>query len=463
MNCSIYAGLLGVLAAAGPADQAFEKIAARYVEQFPALSPVAATALGDHRYDAQLDDVTAAARQRQLEFYRGFLSEVKEIDRAQLSRANQVDHSLLTHHLRARIWRLTELREWSWNPLVYTEMCGGAVYNLMARNFAPERERLERVADRLEQFPRLYRQIRKTLIPRDVPKIHAETAIKQNRGVIAILDNMVEPRLGELPPAQRQQMQAAIQTAKAAVEEHQKWLESQLLPNAGGDFRLGKERYDKKLAFTLQSALSRAQQVLSKISRQFGIGDDTIRTRLTAKRREQSSRGRSYYADQQQPAIVETQPKGEFTKSFRLGKRAAGVVASSPAGLAPVGGGAFRGGDSQCILPTNVHTRVGVERSRRRAVVQTLSAVTDDNDEKNLLVECDELGQEKSESDTEQRVKDLLALIAKQKTGCLAKLPGCRAQAKINSIPNTNRRYSPNCLTRSSKNTNRHAKRCLDS
>jgi hypothetical protein len=41
--------------------------------------------------------------------------------------------------------------------------------------------------------------------------------------------------------------------------------------------------------------------------------------------------------------------------------------------------------------------------------------LSNDNDEKNLLVECDELGQEKSTSDTEQRVNDLLALIARQK------------------------------------------------
>ena len=37
------------------------------------------------------------------------------------------------------------------------------------------------------------------------------------------------------------------------VEEHQKWLEEELLPNAGGDFRLGPELYEQKLAFTLKT------------------------------------------------------------------------------------------------------------------------------------------------------------------------------------------------------------------
>ena len=41
--------------AAASADQQFEQLAARYVDEFPALSPVSATALGDHRFDSQLN------------------------------------------------------------------------------------------------------------------------------------------------------------------------------------------------------------------------------------------------------------------------------------------------------------------------------------------------------------------------------------------------------------------------
>ena len=40
---------------------AFEALAAHYVDQWPALSPVNATSLGDHRFDHQMDDVSAEA------------------------------------------------------------------------------------------------------------------------------------------------------------------------------------------------------------------------------------------------------------------------------------------------------------------------------------------------------------------------------------------------------------------
>jgi uncharacterized protein (DUF885 family) len=248
---------LPATAPADAADRQFEQLAARYMDQFPALSPVSSTALGDHRFDSQLDEVSERARQQQRDLYLDYSEQLGRIDPAELSRANQVDHALLGHELQGALWRLDTLEEWAWNPLVYTELCGSAIYSLMARDFAPLPQRLGHVADRLEQFPRLYRQIRATLVPQRVPKIHAETAVKQNPGVLSILDNLVRPRLNELPDDQRQRLVKAMSVAEAEVEKHQQWLEQELLPNARGDFRLGQERFDQKLAFTLKSPLTR--------------------------------------------------------------------------------------------------------------------------------------------------------------------------------------------------------------
>jgi len=129
----------------------------------------------------------------------------------------------------------------------------------MARDFAPLRERLNSAAMRLEQFPRLLRQIRQELKPSSVPKIHAETAVKQNRGVLSILTHMVETRLGSLPANEQERLRKAIKTAGAAIDEHQQWLEKTVLPKADGSFRIGAETFDKKLAFRLHSGMTRAE------------------------------------------------------------------------------------------------------------------------------------------------------------------------------------------------------------
>ncbi|MCF7975842.1 MAG: DUF885 domain-containing protein [Phycisphaerae bacterium] len=245
--------------AASPANSQFEQLIARYLDEYPALSPVGATGLGDHRFDHRLNEVGTEARARELAFYRHVLDQLQTINPAQLSRSDQVDYVLLTQDLAGSIWSIEVLQEWAWNPLVYTRLCGSAIYGLMARDFAPLNTRLQHVTDRLEAFPRLFRQIRATLQPERVPRIHAETAVKQNRGVLSILENRVQPHVNVLPPAQRERLERAMATAKAEVETHQQWLEKELLPQAQGIFRLGRQRYDQKLAFTLKTAFTREQ------------------------------------------------------------------------------------------------------------------------------------------------------------------------------------------------------------
>jgi hypothetical protein len=54
-------------------NQQFEQLAERYVQEFPALSPVSATQLGDHRFDGELEEISPAARQHELAFCQKYL------------------------------------------------------------------------------------------------------------------------------------------------------------------------------------------------------------------------------------------------------------------------------------------------------------------------------------------------------------------------------------------------------
>ena len=117
---------------------------------------------------------------------------------------------------------------------------------------------------RLEQFPRMYDQVRKTIVPEKVPKIHAETAVKQNKGVLSILDNLVIPQLVELKRKDRNRLKKAIELAREENGKHQQWLEEVVLPKASGEFRIGPELYEKKLAFTLQTPLTNEQILIRR-------------------------------------------------------------------------------------------------------------------------------------------------------------------------------------------------------
>jgi uncharacterized protein (DUF885 family) len=241
------------------ADAKFEAAARRFVDEFGRYSPVSATQLGDHRFDAELDDLSAAGRARTLAWVKAMLGELQAIDHAQLSRANQVDLGVLENQLRLAAWTEEKYRDWSWDPLVYTQLTGQAIYGLLAREFAPLPQRLQSVTGRLEKLPRLLEQTRTNLVAARVPAIHAETAVKQNPGVLSLVDELVVPQLAQLPAAERQRLEQAIANARTAVQSHQQWLEKELQPRAKGEFRIGRELYDEKLAFALMSPLNRAE------------------------------------------------------------------------------------------------------------------------------------------------------------------------------------------------------------
>jgi len=239
------------------ADARFEALGTRFIAEFGRYSPVNATALGDHRFDGDLDDLSAAGRAQNAAWVRRLLGELEDIDRSALSRANQVDAAMLENQLRYALWSEETYRDWSWDPLVYTQLTGQALYGLLARDFAPLPERLRSLTSRLEKLPRLLEQARANLVTERVPSIHAETAVKQNPGVLSLLDGLVVSNLGALEATDRARLERAIELARAAVQEHQKWLETSLVPKAQGEFRIGPELYDAKLAFALMSPLSR--------------------------------------------------------------------------------------------------------------------------------------------------------------------------------------------------------------
>ncbi len=246
-------------AADAAVDAAFADLSKRALDTWMQLSPISATQIGDHRYDSEIDDLSAAGQQKMLTAYKGLLGELDKVDVSKLSRENQVDAAILRNQLQSEIWNAEVLQASKWDPQIYNGTAGSALYGLMAREFAPLPERLKSATARMEKLPQIFAQARENLDPARVPKIHAETVAKQNKGILSIVDTFITPHIGELPAEDSKRLQAAIDGLKKAVDEQQTWLDKTLVPNAKGDFRIGAELYDQKLKFALNSSLSRAE------------------------------------------------------------------------------------------------------------------------------------------------------------------------------------------------------------
>ncbi|WP_093533156.1 DUF885 domain-containing protein [Stenotrophomonas rhizophila] len=246
-------------AADAAVDAAFAALSKRALDTWMQLSPISATQIGDHRYDSEIDDLSAAGQQKMLTAYKGLLGELDKVEVSKLSRENQVDAAILRNQLQSEIWNAEVLQASKWDPQIYNGTAGSALYGLMAREFAPLPDRLKSATARMEKLPQIFAQARENLDPARVPKIHAETVSKQNKGILSIVDTFITPHIGELPAEDGKRLQAAIDGLKKAVDEQQTWLDKTLVPNAKGDFRIGAELYDQKLKFALNSSLSRAE------------------------------------------------------------------------------------------------------------------------------------------------------------------------------------------------------------
>ena len=239
-------------------DARFSAFGDRMVDEYVKLDPISATQLGEHRYDALLTDVSVAGRTTRRDFAERSLAELAKFDRNRLSREHQIDAILLKDQLDYIIFSDQRLQDWAWDPLTYSGPEGSALFGLMSRDFAPLADRLRSATGRLEALPTYLRQSREALVPARVPLIHAQTAAKQNAGLNSLIDDIVKQK-GALPPAEQARLEKAATAAKAAVAEHQQWLDQTLVPSAKGNERIGAALYDEKLRLALSSTLSRQE------------------------------------------------------------------------------------------------------------------------------------------------------------------------------------------------------------
>src|SRR5438477_5639521 len=231
---------------------AFQKIAHEYIYQYLRTNPEDATELGDHRFDGQLTDYSPEARAKELATQKEFRDKLSALDGSQLTGANNVDFRILKENIDYQIFKAEELKESEWNPLVYMQSLANSLYLLVARDFASREQRTPNLRQRMEGIPRVIAQAKANL--QHSPRVYTETAVEQTQGAINLVREELAPLLDRLPQMKNELAPLQEKTA-AALEDYKKWLQNDLLPRSDGDFRLGAEKYRKKLRFALASDL----------------------------------------------------------------------------------------------------------------------------------------------------------------------------------------------------------------
>ncbi len=255
------------------ADREFTRLAQEYLDDRAERHPSAATDLGDHRFDDRLGDPSEQARADERRALDGWAARLEATDDSALSAEHRVDAAMMAGSVARRVFELDELREHTWNPLQANP--GKAIYQLLARDFAPLPERLAAVAGRLEQIPAVLAEARRQLGL--MPRVHLETAIGQFAGTIALVSGQIDDALKAAPQCELQLAQVRPD-ALEALTGHRAWLLERLGEAAASgsdgfaDPRIGPERFARKLSLTLSAVadadaiLARAQADLDRVS-----------------------------------------------------------------------------------------------------------------------------------------------------------------------------------------------------
>jgi Bacterial protein of unknown function (DUF885) len=240
----------------------FVPLAERIVDAVLAANPGLATYAGDHRYDDKLPDLSADAVAAKVAMLRDAADTLAGLDTDDLGPQERVDHAILSSIVDRWIFEATQVREHEWNPLVHNP--GPLLYALMAREFAPADVRLASITGRLAALPDALATARADL--RDVPTIHAETAVGQFAGTAALIRDEL-PVLLEREPRLKSRVEPAAAAALDALDEFGGWLRDGLSAgDPGRDPRLGRRLWEARLWHTLDTELP-AAEVLDRARR----------------------------------------------------------------------------------------------------------------------------------------------------------------------------------------------------
>jgi len=262
--------LLVLLANAAPvaaqqADAKLEAVFKSYLDDFFRLRPMEATRLGDHRFDSQLEELTPEARAKWLEHTKNTRAALpKEVSYQGLSRPAQIDFEIFEHTLKADQWLAENTRPYQEDTRIYNGYINDGVYLLLSQSSLPRETNVANCIARMAQIPKVVAAARQNL--RNPPRAHTETAIRQNRGAIAFYEQGIFEFAGKT--RQLAALKAAAEPVAACLKEYQAFLEKELLPQANGEWRLGEEKFAKKLDLELNAGMT-ADQVVADAEAEF--------------------------------------------------------------------------------------------------------------------------------------------------------------------------------------------------
>ncbi len=241
------------------ADRSFDTLSGQFLTALWKMDPETAIAVGKYDTAATMTVPDAATRQQQLDFIDEWQGRFAKIEPRQLSPRQRTDMALLLNKLSSDRWYLTTFREFEWNPAQYN--IASPIDYILHTEYAAKSQRLRTLLKRIANVPAYYTAARNNIS--NPTREHTQLAVAQAPGVLALLAELdKEAQASNLAANEKGLFAQRIADAKVAVEAYAAWLgelDKTLATTAARSFRIGRDLYEQKFAFDIQSASTAAQ------------------------------------------------------------------------------------------------------------------------------------------------------------------------------------------------------------
>jgi uncharacterized protein (DUF885 family) len=245
-----------VLLAEPTEDEKVQAFYKDYLEEVFQEQPLTATFLGDHRFDAKLDDISSDARARRRELTQRTLEDLPgRISYGRLSRAGQIDFEIWQNDLRCQLWREENERPFERDPRTYGAYLSESVYQLVARPTAAREVNIASAISRMAAMPAIIEEARRSLTHPVRPIL--ETAILQNQGAIKFYETELFNYTGE--PSPREPLKIAASRVAAQLRDYQQLLEGTMRERADDNWRMGRQKFADKFDMEIGAGISAKQ------------------------------------------------------------------------------------------------------------------------------------------------------------------------------------------------------------
>jgi len=245
-------------------DAAFNDYEKHFLDEFWKLNPDWGTSVGYHKYDSILLIPDKKYRTKLVDFAKIQLDSLGKFQPTTFLQTNKMDYAIMQNQMNYMIWQVQQLKQYEWDPSSYNVI--GTFAYMLNEHYSPLSKRLTNFYQKMANIPAYYKEAEKDL-KNPVPEL-MDLAIEQHLGGLGVFEADFADSLKKtnIPEATKKLMLDRAKLSADAIKGYTEFLKT-MKNDHPRSFRLGKDLYEDKFKYEIQSAKTAQQMYNAAVER----------------------------------------------------------------------------------------------------------------------------------------------------------------------------------------------------